>query len=171
MTRRARHRAGEPGGARKTPRLERKLFHVLATEQGVRAGLADMRDFLGDAGFDADACGTAEIVLAEALNNIAEHAFAATEAGVVRVTLTPGHHSLTAQIVDTGTALPELCPPSGQLPPLRGTKRSLPEGGFGWFLIRTLTECLCYTRHADENHLCLHISFFAPGTDAARSDR
>ncbi len=131
--------------------------------------MTNMRGFLDTNGFDADACGTAEIVLAEALNNIAEHAFATTQTGTIRVTLTPGQTGLTAEIVDKGTALPGLCPPVGQLPPLGGTTRSLPEGGFGWFLIRTLTDCLSYTRHAGENHLCLRLALSRRETGNVRS--
>lgn len=169
MTGRTRRGSAASESARDAPCAESKLFYVVATELGVRAGLADMRSFLGAGGFDADACGTAEIVLAEALNNIAEHAFAATAVGMIDVTLTPGNSSLTAEIVDSGTALPGLCPPSGHLPPLDGTTRSLPEGGFGWFLIRTLTDCLSYTRHASENHLRLRITFSRSDEDRAQS--
>lgn len=153
MTRRIRNPAGH------VPGLRHKVFHVQATEQAISAGLVDMRRYLDASGLDADACGTAEIVLAEALNNIAEHAFATTEAGTISVTLAPGPRALKAQIIDAGAALPGLRPPTGHLPPFGATTRSLPEGGFGWYLIRTLTECLCYKRHADQNHLCLRFAF------------
>ncbi|MCQ0091927.1 ATP-binding protein [Roseovarius sp. M141] len=145
--------------ANHAPCPRRKIFHVRATERAISAGLADMRSFLEASGLDADACGTAEIVLAEALNNIAEHAFAMTTAGTISVTLAPGQRTLTAQIVDTGAALPGLGPPAGQLPPFGATTSSLPEGGFGWFLIQTLTECLRYKRHDEQNHLCLRFAF------------
>jgi serine/threonine-protein kinase RsbW len=169
MTDRVRHCAAASDDARSASCPTRKAFRVQATEQGIRTALADMRVFLNTNGFDADACGTAEIVLAEALNNIAEHAFATTTAGTIRVTLTPGQSSLTAEIIDKGIALPGLCPPVGQLPPLGGTTRSLPEGGFGWFLIRTLTDCLSYTRIGGENHLCLRLALSRTDTGKVRS--
>ncbi|WP_113911400.1 ATP-binding protein [Roseovarius dicentrarchi] len=155
--------AADQGAPAKTARdavsARRRVFAIQATEKGVRAGLAEMRGFLSARGLDADFCGTAEIVLAEALNNIAEHALVAALGATIRVTLTTRQGGLTAEIVDTGTALPGLSPPVGQLPPLGGSAHSLPEGGFGWYLIRKLTDCLSYTRHAGENHLCLRISF------------
>lgn len=135
------------------------MFTVSATEQGIRTGLADMRSFLVASGFDADVCGTTEIVLAEAMNNIAEHAFAPTgaETNEIRVTLTTDDRDLTCDIVDKGVAMPGRCPPIGQLPSLDGTANTLPEGGFGWYLIRTLTDSLSYKRHRGENHLSLRI--------------
>jgi serine/threonine-protein kinase RsbW len=33
----------------------------------------------------------------------------------------------------------------------------LPEGGFGWFLIRELTKDLQYVRHEDQNRLTFSI--------------
>ncbi len=165
MTNGARQRPAEPKGGRGANYPERKLFHILATEHGVRTGLRDIRRFLDVGCYGADANGTAEIVLAEALNNIAEHAFATARPGIIRVTLTRGHRTLTAEIADSGDALPGLCPPCGQLPSLDGAMRALPEGGFGWFLIRSLTDSLSYTRCAAGNHLCLSINFAPPDAD------
>ncbi len=169
MTSRALHRNGTPEGAQDAIPVRREVFDLPASEHGVRAGLAEIRSFLEADSIDADFCGTAEIVLAEALNNIAEHAYAGTDVGKIRVTLTKSDHALAAEIVDKGIALPGLCPPVGQLPPLGGNCHSLPEGGFGWHLIRTLTDCVSYTRHEGENHLCLRIACPVPGTRATRT--
>ena len=57
--------------------------------------------------------------------------------------------------------LPGLRLPEGTAPPAVTPRESLPEGGFGWFLIRALTERLDYARADGENRLTLH---FGPGT-------
>ncbi len=171
MTSRALHRNGTPKSAQDSTHVRREVFELPASEQGVRAGLAEIRSFLEAESMDADFCGSAEIVLAEALNNIAEHAYAAAEVGKIRVTLTKSNRALAVEIVDKGIALPGLCPPVGQLPPLGGNCHSLPEGGFGWYLIRALTDCVSYTRHEGVNHLCLRIACPVSGASAARTTR
>lgn len=140
-------------------RAPRKMFRLPATEPAVRSALGEMRRFCAVSGLDEDACGTAEIVLAEVLNNVAEHAFADGNRGDIRVTLQLQGGALTAEIIDAGAALPGHEPPKGKLPPLDGSTAAMPEGGFGWFLIRTLTDGLSYRRQDGENHLRLRIDF------------
>jgi serine/threonine-protein kinase RsbW len=79
-----------------------------------------------------DARGTAELVLAEVLNNVAEHAYAGTGRAWWRschaATFT-GH--LRCQIVDQGKAMPGGTLPEGRLPGRPGLALDdLPEGGF-----------------------------------------
>ena len=52
------------------------VFRLSATEADVRAALIALRAQLADWQLGDDLCGRAELVLAEALNNVAEHAFA-----------------------------------------------------------------------------------------------
>lgn len=115
------------------------------------------------AGLDPALRGDAEIVLGEALNNIVEHAFAtgATPGGkgnAIRVTLRHDQGTLTISIRDRGDAMPGLAPPAGVLPPEGDCTEDLPEGGFGWFLIRQLTHDLRYHRHEGWNRLDLVIT-------------
>lgn len=133
----------------------RRVFRLAAEDRAVRTALMAMRRFMAGAGLGADACGTAEIVLAEALNNIAEHAYAANGTGEIRVTLCVAADRLTAEIVDHGAALPGLRLPDTALPCPGPALSCLPEGGFGWFLIRSLTRCLRYDRRGRENRLLL----------------
>jgi serine/threonine-protein kinase RsbW len=46
------------------------------------------------------------------------------------------------------------------LPDASGPLHSLPEGGFGWFLIQNLANTLDYRRMAGENHL--YLGFYDP---------
>lgn len=96
---------------------------------------------------------TVEIVLAEALNNIAEHAYADAP-GQVGITLTIGRAGLECDLVDQGLPMPDARLPAGLLPRFDpGELALLPEGGFGWHLIRRLTRDLAYRRSAAGNHL------------------
>jgi serine/threonine-protein kinase RsbW len=125
-----------------------------ASPDGVRAALGDIRTFLRALYLSEDACGTAEIVLAEALNNVAEHAYAAiTGTGTMQINLALNHGALRVDIVDEGASLPGLRLPAGRAPDLGGPGSTLPEGGFGWFVIRSLTSTLNYQRLDGCNHL------------------
>lgn len=102
-------------------------------------------------GLSANLQSSAEIVLAEVLNNIVEHAYA-SHVGDIRVHLSPCDTGLCCAVTDSGGAMPGLCLPKGDIQPL-GCPPDLPEGGFGWFLIRSLVTELHYQRLADQNQL------------------
>lgn len=94
--------------------------------------------------------GTVELVLAEVLNNVAEHAYAGGS-GPVEVGLCATPQGIACRIVDRGLAMPGGQLPAGTLAVIRPD--DLPEGGFGWHLIRTLTADLTYARKAGQNRL------------------
>ncbi len=94
-------------------------------------------------------------MLAEVLNNVAEHAYgragwAGGGGGVGR----PG--GVRCRVTDRGHPMPGGEPPEGLLPAVQ--PHDLPEGGFGWFLIRELSRDLRYARIGGENVL----SFVVP---------
>ena len=70
-----------------------------------------------------------------------------------------GPDQLRFHIKDKGLPMPGAEPPVGH-PPYVGSLDDLPEGGFGWFLIRTLSRDLEYRRVGELNLLsfgvCLH---------------
>ena len=138
----------------------RREWHVEipATETAVRAALADMRAMLARSGLDDDTLGSVELVLAEVLNNICEHAYAGQAPGPVRLRATLGAARLSVCLRDRGRPLPGGTLPEGHLPDPTGPRGSLPEGGFGWFLIRDLTDSVTYSRDTGENRLDLHFS-------------
>lgn len=98
-----------------------------------------------------DLRGTAEIVMAEALNNIVEHAYSAG-AGAIEISVKLGEHGLDCTIADHGAPMPNHTLPKGA-PHILDDMENLPEGGFGWFLIRTLAQDLQYSRSRDQNFL------------------
>jgi serine/threonine-protein kinase RsbW len=129
-----------------------------ADPAAVRAGLARMMKLPPVSGLSDDDRGTAEVVLAEVLNNVAEHAYAGG-AGTVAVTLVPVPVGLDCLVVDQGVAMPGNRLLAGKLVAGPETPiQDLPEGGFGWHLIRVLTQDLTYAREGG----CNRLSFTLP---------
>ena len=118
----------------------------------VREGLRQSLSQSPLQGLSPDDRGTAEIVLAEVLNNIVEHAYASFP-GQIRLRLSLAQGMLVCAVEDDGLPMPLGEPPAGAL----GDPNDLPEGGFGWHLIRTLSSDLCYERAGPMNRLCFSL--------------
>lgn len=131
-------------------------FQITGTPLAVRIALRTVLDHSIMSGLSKDARATAELVLAEALNNIVEHAYG-TDDGQIELLLHQAGGRLSCDVFDAGVPMPE-----GELPaalaPIIGEDDDLPEGGFGWFLIRTLTEDLTYRRIDARNHLSFKLN-------------
>jgi serine/threonine-protein kinase RsbW len=125
---------------------------ALAVRQALDQLLADRTL----SGLTEDRRGTLWTVLAEVLNNIVEHAYAGRQ-GRIRLSLWHDGASLAVEVMDRGAPMPGFCLPRGQLADF-GAIQDLPEGGFGWFLIREMTQDLQYDRIGGENRLrfCLN---------------
>ena len=126
----------------------------------VRAGLRSLFDTILLRGLTAEDRGAAEIVLAEALNNIVEHAYSNSH-GEIDITLQLRQTELICTIVDTGKPMPDDTLPEGNLVPL-GAVKDLPEGGFGWHVIRTLSKDLHYQRQNGRNQLSFRLDTTQP---------
>lgn len=127
---------------------------IPADDLAVRAALRALFDTLMLRALPEATRGTAELVLAEALNNIVEHA-CSPAGSEIELTLSHADGALTCQIVDRGRPMPGAALPDGTLPPL--DPDDLPEGGFGWYLIRTLSEELHYERRPGRNRLTFRL--------------
>lgn len=134
-----------------------------ATEVAARAGLGTIMQGLAAQGLGTADAGNIEIALAEAVNNIVEHAYADRPAGQVRLTYEIGPGKLTLVLEDDGIGFANGTPPPGVPADLDVPRDDLPEGGFGWFLIRSLASSLTYRRHGDRNHLRLTFDLDAAG--------
>lgn len=128
---------------------------ITADPLAVRDGLAVLFDTALLRNLVEDDRSTAEIVLAEALNNIVEHAYA-HHTGEIEITLLLHQNALICRIIDTGLPMPNGSLPQGHLAEF-GPSDDLPEGGFGWFLIRTLSRDLDYRRVDGRNHLSFRL--------------
>ena len=130
-------------------------FAFAATEAGVRSAMEKMRDVLRAHDLGAMNVGLAEIVLAETCNNIVEHAYDNTGNGEIKISLRYTGGLLIAELTDWGKPMPGLEPPPKKTHDLDAALSDLPEGGFGWGLIRDMTSSLIYRRLEDRNFLRL----------------
>lgn len=102
--------------------------------------------------------GTVELVLAEVLNNIVEHAYRDQNAsGKIAISCEHRADGLHLQIIDEGEAMPEGDIPTGARASLDVDINDLPEGGFGWFIIRDLAKDLKYKRIGTKNQLSMRL--------------
>lgn len=156
-------RTGRNGGDAMDMRGETVLMLVFpATAQGTRHALRDVRGALTRAGLAPEMLSRVETVLAEVLNNVAEHACDARPAVPVRLTAELRGSALRVRAHDRGRPMPGGVPPAGALPKRDVPRNLLPEGGFGWFLIREQSDSLFYRRADGENTLELQFRPRAP---------
>lgn len=131
---------------------------IEATHLKVRDVLARLRLVLSTLENDADVLGNMEIAAAEALNNVAEHAYPDRENGFIKLAAHFDRSNLYLAILDSGVALPEDCPPTKRLLDAPDKEQELPEGGFGWNLIMNLCTDVRYQRYRNQNHLLLQFA-------------
>lgn len=133
-----------------------------SSELAVRDALARMISELEVYNLDPEETGTVQLVAAEVLNNIVEHAYPPeTSSGPIRLRCGFQDDGLHLHISDQGAAMPEGRLPLGNRPNLDTDLDDLPEGGFGWFMIQDLAKDVEYRRENDENHLHLRIAIEA----------
>jgi serine/threonine-protein kinase RsbW len=126
---------------------------VDARPDAVRGALTRVTAGLGAEGVSVEGRDDAELVLAEIMNNIVEHAYADAEDGEIELTIWSERKGLVCEVVDAGRAMPRETLPAGTAAEVDCPRRELPEGGFGWFLIRELTSEICYARDGAKNRL------------------
>lgn len=103
---------------------------------------------------DAEIVAELELVFAEALNNVVEHAYLYRENGEIDILASLNERRLKIRITDSGREF-------GGPPPLTEMNvedcafEELPEGGFGWNLIRTLTDTVEFEHENKQNRLTL----------------
>ncbi|WP_386800972.1 ATP-binding protein [Litorisediminicola beolgyonensis] len=119
----------------------------------VRNAVLAAEERLGQTDWPAQTLGLVALVLAEALNNVVEHALAGRSAGRIDLSLYFTDARLHCRIRDDGAPMPEGAIPVTTRPDLTQETQDLPEGGFGWFLIRELADEVAYTRRRGENQL------------------
>lgn len=115
---------------------------------------------------------SAQIVLAELLNNVEEHAYDGRAGGAVtlQMDLTEGHVSFS--IFDHGKPMPEGPLPEGRLPEIDATQpETWPEGGFGWAIVRQLCKDVRYRRSGLTNEWHVVIAFSNPRKEHLTNSR
>lgn len=143
-------RRAAPGGATD---LATDLAYALDPDLcAVSATCVQIERDLVAARLNAEQAGLVALICAEALNNIVEHAQAGKTGGWITVSIDPAP-PCRVTIRDDGTPMPGGIPPKGRAVEPGQSHDSVPEGGFGWFLIRSLTEQVVYARVGAENVL------------------
>lgn len=124
----------------------------------VRGILAQLRTALARGGASTAQLGNMEIALAEVLNNIQRHAMKEVVEGGIWITLWKQRYTWIFQITDSGHPMPGCSLPPPSPPDLGCAVQELPEGGFGWEMIRALSSHVAYCRSKGRNHLRLEFS-------------
>lgn len=132
-----------------------------ATFRWVRRAIHETMDVLEDMGLKAEELGSIEIVLAEALNNIVEHAYPKGEPGDIKLSLRQRNAGLMVEVKDSGRPMPNGRAPIGNHPMAECDEDPMPEGGYGWYLIRELVQDLIYDRRDGENFLIFRLAVSA----------
>lgn len=128
---------------------------IPADANAVRAALKSLFQTLMLRNLPPERRSTAELVLAEALNNIVEHAYC-RGSGQICLTLHLCRTGLLCRIEDTGAPMPGETLPRGEAH-LYDETGELAEGGFGWHLIRSLSRDLRYRRLDGRNLLSFRL--------------
>ncbi len=124
----------------------------------VRRWIQTTVDQLFASGVSADDASSVEIVLAEVLNNIVEHAYPADEPGKIGLAVRRRNSALMFEITDKGRPMPKGRAPIGNHPMSEFCPDdAMPEGGYGWYLIREIVRDLVYDRRDDQNILLFRI--------------
>ncbi len=102
---------------------------------------------------------TIELVLAEALNNIVEHAYQEQAPhGPIRIQCHHKSNGLHFTITDQGKPMPDGQIPLGLAQSVELDPSDMPEGGYGWSLIKDLAKDVHYLRVDQENQLDLRVA-------------
>ena len=131
--------------------------HLAADPMAVREAILVTRDHWIGAGLTEETAELVEQVLAEALNNVVEHAQMGRPDGAVELAIQQTDEGLACVIRADGAPMPDGKLPVGELADMPLNIQDLPEGGFGWFLIRALATNLEYTRISGWNFLSFEI--------------
>ncbi len=132
---------------------------VESSETAVRTALTELLKGLAPLKLNVDDAGTVELVMAEALNNIVEHAYPAGDPpGPIKVSCMHAADGLHVLVVDQGRTMPDGEIPKGATVDLNVDFLDMPEGGFGWFLIKDLADEIRYERVDWENRLMFRLA-------------
>ncbi len=137
----------------------RLVFH--ASPIHVRRALQCATGALAGLELSDDDRSSVELVLAEVMNNIVEHAHA-DGAGEIELILRESVDGLLCTVRDDGRGMPGGAPPAQRQPDPEVAAPLLQEGGFGWFLIGELASKVSYRRVHGRNTLALLFAFGRP---------
>ena len=140
-------------------RLQDISITFTSGELAVRHALSDLMEALSPLALDVEERATVELVLAEVMNNIVEHAYPPDDdPGSVSVQCRHSTDGLHFEVKDSGRPMPGGTTPIGMPADLDVDFDALPEGGFGWFLIKDLAKDVTYARVGNRNELTFRLA-------------
>ncbi len=142
------------------PHLQHLVFQ--STVKDVRRALDTLFNGFRPLCLPAEESGTIELVLAEVLNNVVEHAYENRPNGRIELHAEQMPDGFRFEVIDEGREMPDGKLPSGHLVPIDTDLTTIPEGGFGWFLIQDLATDIHYRRSDGKNHLSFCIAVACP---------
>lgn len=104
---------------------------------------------------NSDVIDTLRLCLAEALNNIVEHAYEGVEGKPIFADVRFKDDSYEVMLIDEGKPMPGGKVPAGTMSFELDDLNELPEGGFGWMLIHSEMDAVEYERRDGCNVLRL----------------
>lgn len=145
---------GSPEGQAQPASLDTIEKCIPVDYRWVRRAIHEVEEELLEARVTKEDIGSISIVLAEAMNNVVEHAFEDNQGEKITLIVRKRSKSLIVEIRDSGRPMPKGRAPIGNHPMTEFNQfDTMPEGGYGWFLIRELVQDLVYDRQNDENIL------------------
>lgn len=155
------------------PAARRQPYLSLCLESSpasVRAALGEVSFRLGQLALGCRLRGDVELVVAEVLNNICEHAYAASAEGRIDLSIWVESDAVDVEVRDAGSSMPGGVLPEGRRVAVTGPAGTLPEGGFGWHLIRQVASDLSYARIGGTNRLTFRVCPDARQPKGARTE-
>jgi serine/threonine-protein kinase RsbW len=133
-------------------------LRVLARNRSIRDALAECRARLARVPLSEEELATVEVVLAEVMNNVAEHAYAWRRDGELLLGMRVAGDGLHVSVTDEGRPMPDEELPFGQRLDPTVPLGDMPEGGFGWLIIRQLARDVAYVRQDGVNQLSFRVA-------------
>lgn len=134
-------------------------FSILSSFESVANLAEDVSVFCGrQPGIEPDQIDTLRLCLAEALNNVVEHAYDGVEGKPIYADVSVRETGYEVVIIDEGRPMPGGDAPEGRSEFDLDDFENLPEGGFGWMLIRSQMDLVEYERREGFNVLRLQMN-------------
>ena len=138
--------------------LDRRELHlrlaIVSTQEEVSAVTERISKWLGCQGADQDVVDDVQLAVAEALNNVVEHAYVYREDGRIDLLLVLEPQSISVDITDFGCKF-DGPPPYRPRDPASIELEDLPEGGWGWGLIQMVMQKVDFEHRNGCNHLTM----------------
>lgn len=150
----------EPAGmsAQRDALGEEVIFNLPATNEGVRTGVMNASRLIKELGGSEEDLTAIELILAEVLNNVVEHAYAGTTDGEMELRVQHEAPDLYFRILDSGRPMPTGRLPMGSPADSEREDFEQEEGGYGLYMIRQLAKKLRYRRVGHFNQLSFRIT-------------